>query len=54
MVYYNFDQFLYTTKADGSQGIGILVGSALPIATPTSSSSSTVSGSRQGYARAGP
>src|SRR4029450_8116358 len=21
--YYNFDQFLYTTKADGSQGIGI-------------------------------
>jgi porin len=22
-VYYNFDQFLYTTKADGSQGIGI-------------------------------
>ena len=23
MVYYNFDQFLYTTKADGSQGIGI-------------------------------
>jgi len=23
MAYYNFDQFLYTTKADGSQGIGI-------------------------------
>jgi porin len=22
-VYYNFDQFLYTTKADGSQGLGI-------------------------------
>jgi porin len=22
-VYYNFDQFIYTTKADGSQGIGI-------------------------------
>ena len=22
-VYYNFDQFVYTTKADGSQGIGI-------------------------------
>jgi porin len=22
-IYYNFDQFLYTTKADGSQGIGI-------------------------------
>jgi porin len=23
IVYYNFDQFLYTTKADGSQGLGI-------------------------------
>jgi porin len=22
-VYYNFDQFVYTTKADGSQGIGV-------------------------------
>jgi porin len=33
--YYNFDQFVYTTTADGSQGIGIFGRTVWAIATPT-------------------